>query len=270
VKEDEMMKMKIIPSGSSSILTTYNYKYQGQERQDELGLNWDSFKWRNYDYAIGRFMCIDPLAEKYSYNGVYNFSENRVIDAIELEGLEQVKVTTFKQSLVDIDKVSDNEVPVTITTNLIETTNKSGKTSYDVQTTIDADAGFNVSASSTVSNDGLTVNTSVQISEPSKSESTQNSTGGSVSLEPLGVGGSVSASSSKTVGTNSNGATVGLLFSYTKNEKTGSFSSNDAMSKTETVEKEKKIEALDLPKQDVTDTGDYKILENIKSKTINK
>jgi len=30
----------------------YNYKYQGQERQNELGLNWDSFKWRNYDYAL--------------------------------------------------------------------------------------------------------------------------------------------------------------------------------------------------------------------------
>src|SRR5690625_7765674 len=35
--------------------TEYQYKFQGQERQDELGLNWDSFKWRNYDYAIKRF-----------------------------------------------------------------------------------------------------------------------------------------------------------------------------------------------------------------------
>jgi len=68
--------------------TEYMYKYQGQERQDEFGLNWDSFKWRNYDYAIGRFMSIDPLAEKYVYNSPYAFSENRVIDARELEGLE--------------------------------------------------------------------------------------------------------------------------------------------------------------------------------------
>src|SRR5690554_4124886 len=68
--------------------TDYQYKYQGQERQDELGLNWDSFKWRNYDYAIGRFMSIDPLSEKYSYQSHYNFSENRVIDGRELEGLE--------------------------------------------------------------------------------------------------------------------------------------------------------------------------------------
>ena len=66
----------------------YKYKYQGQERQDELNLNWDSFKWRNYDYAIGRFMSVDPLAEKYNYQSPYNFSENRVVDARELEGLE--------------------------------------------------------------------------------------------------------------------------------------------------------------------------------------
>src|SRR5690554_7385400 len=68
----------------------YKYKYQGQERQDELGLNWDSFKWRNYDYAIGRFFNIDPLSEKYAYQSHYNFSENRVIDGRELEGLEWV------------------------------------------------------------------------------------------------------------------------------------------------------------------------------------
>lgn len=68
----------------------YDYKYQGQERQDELGLNWESFKWRNYDYAIGRFMSVDPLAEKYNYQSPYNFAENRVVDGVELEGLEWV------------------------------------------------------------------------------------------------------------------------------------------------------------------------------------
>jgi RHS repeat-associated protein len=64
------------------------YKYQGQERQDELGLNWDSFKWRNYDYAIGRFMSVDPLAEKYTKWSPYTFSGNIVLNARELEGLE--------------------------------------------------------------------------------------------------------------------------------------------------------------------------------------
>ncbi len=72
----------------------WQYKYQGQERQDELELNWDNFRFRNYDYAIGRFMCIDPLAEQYSHQSPYNFSENRVIDGIELEGLERLSVHT--------------------------------------------------------------------------------------------------------------------------------------------------------------------------------
>ena len=66
----------------------YKYYYQEQERQDELGLNWDSFKYRNYDYAIGRFMSVDPLAEKYPYNSTYAFQENKMGLGRELEGLE--------------------------------------------------------------------------------------------------------------------------------------------------------------------------------------
>jgi RHS repeat-associated protein len=66
----------------------YKYKYQGQERQDELGLNWDSFKYRNYDYAIGRFISIDPLAEDYPYNSTYAFQENKMGMGTELEGKE--------------------------------------------------------------------------------------------------------------------------------------------------------------------------------------
>ncbi len=65
----------------------YQYKYQGQELQET---GWYSFKWRNYMPDVGRFFNIDPLSEKYAYQSHYNFSENRVIDARELEGLEAV------------------------------------------------------------------------------------------------------------------------------------------------------------------------------------
>src|SRR5690606_28876285 len=68
----------------------FKYKYQEQERNEELGLNWDSFKWRNYDYAIGRFLNIDPLSEKYPYNSTYAFQENKMGLGRELEGLELV------------------------------------------------------------------------------------------------------------------------------------------------------------------------------------
>jgi len=88
-------------NGYNSVVTSTNpgqkIKFQGQERQDELGLNWDSFKWRNYDYAIGRFINIDPLCEKYSTWTPYAFSGNRVVDSRELEGLEPIKPPTPTQ-----------------------------------------------------------------------------------------------------------------------------------------------------------------------------
>lgn len=43
-----------------------------------------------HDPRIGRFFAVDPLAPKYPHNSPYAFSENRVIDGIELEGLEVV------------------------------------------------------------------------------------------------------------------------------------------------------------------------------------
>jgi RHS repeat-associated protein len=69
-------------------------KFQSQEHIDDLGLNWDSFKWRNHQPDIGRFFNIDPLADKYVYNSPYTFSENRVINAVELEGLEALMVNS--------------------------------------------------------------------------------------------------------------------------------------------------------------------------------
>ncbi len=64
------------------------YEYQGQEHQTELGLNWSSFKYRNYDYDIGRFMSVDPLAEKFPYMTVYQFAGNKPSWSVEIEGLE--------------------------------------------------------------------------------------------------------------------------------------------------------------------------------------
>jgi len=74
----------INPIGSSF----HKYDYQSQERQDELGLNWLQFKFRMQDPAIGRFVSIDPLSDKYVHNSTYAFAENKVIKYNELEGLE--------------------------------------------------------------------------------------------------------------------------------------------------------------------------------------
>lgn len=45
-----------------------------------------------YDARIERFLSIDPLAGKYPWNSPYAFSENRVLDGVELEGLEYKRI----------------------------------------------------------------------------------------------------------------------------------------------------------------------------------
>jgi RHS repeat-associated protein/uncharacterized repeat protein (TIGR01451 family) len=69
----------------------YRYGFQGQEKDSELkgeGLS-VNYKYRMHDPRIGRFFATDPIAHEYPWNSPYSFSENRVIDAIELEGKEK-------------------------------------------------------------------------------------------------------------------------------------------------------------------------------------
>jgi len=43
----------------------------GQEFQDELNLGWYEFRFRMRDPAIGRFISVDPLADRYVHNSPY-------------------------------------------------------------------------------------------------------------------------------------------------------------------------------------------------------
>ena len=71
-----------------------NNSFQGQEKDNEIkGIgNSINYKFRMYDPRIGRFFAVDPLTAKYPWNSPYAFSENRVIDGVELEGLEYISV----------------------------------------------------------------------------------------------------------------------------------------------------------------------------------
>lgn len=71
---------------NGTVSPNYKYSSQGQEKQLETG--WSSYRWRNYDAAMGRFFNVDPLTETYNTWSTYAFSGNRVVDARELEGLE--------------------------------------------------------------------------------------------------------------------------------------------------------------------------------------
>ena len=66
----------------------YRYGFQNQETDPEMLGGAVAFKYRVHDPRIGRFLSVDPLVPEYPWNSPYAFSENRVIDGVELEGLE--------------------------------------------------------------------------------------------------------------------------------------------------------------------------------------
>jgi RHS repeat-associated protein len=70
--------------------SSYRFGFQDQEKDDEIRGegNSISYEYRIHDTRLGRFSSIDPLFAKYPFYSPYSFSGNRLIDAVELEGLE--------------------------------------------------------------------------------------------------------------------------------------------------------------------------------------
>jgi RHS repeat-associated protein len=64
------------------------YKYNGKEFQDELNLNLYDYGARNYDPAIGRWMNIDNMAEKYHSSSPYTYANNNPIIFVDIDGNE--------------------------------------------------------------------------------------------------------------------------------------------------------------------------------------
>jgi RHS repeat-associated protein len=70
--------------------SSYRYGLQGQEKDDEIKGSGNSieYKYRIYDPRLARFLSVDPLTNEYPWNSPYSFAENKVIQYVELEGLE--------------------------------------------------------------------------------------------------------------------------------------------------------------------------------------
>ena len=79
------------------IASVYRYGYQAQERDDEVYGRGAShyYRYRQHDARLGWFWSVDPLARKYPWNSPYAFAENRLVDGVEWEGLEYVRIVHY-------------------------------------------------------------------------------------------------------------------------------------------------------------------------------
>lgn len=74
-----------IVNGGNSL--AQQWKFGGKQYQEELDLNWYDVSARNYDPAIGRWMNVDPLAEKMRRHSPYNYAFNSPVYFVDYDGM---------------------------------------------------------------------------------------------------------------------------------------------------------------------------------------
>ncbi|SFG50996.1 RHS repeat-associated core domain-containing protein [Prevotella sp. KH2C16] len=72
---------------SQNFTSTQRYKYNGKELDRMHGLDWYDYGARMYDASIGRWMSMDPLAEKYYHVSPYAYCLDNPVSLIDPDGM---------------------------------------------------------------------------------------------------------------------------------------------------------------------------------------
>jgi RHS repeat-associated protein len=104
LKETEIDPKRVGPSADD----LYKYKYNGKEWQDELGLNFYDFGFRNYDPAIGRWMNIDPLSERRYELTTYNYVQNSPMFRFDPNGLTDFTLDKKTGEVKQVGDINDD------------------------------------------------------------------------------------------------------------------------------------------------------------------
>jgi RHS repeat-associated protein len=87
--------MPIAALSYTNNVTTHNtidykneYFYNGKEAEDDFGLGWLDFGWRDYDPVIGRWWSPDKNSETYISWSPYHYGADNPIKMVELNGMD--------------------------------------------------------------------------------------------------------------------------------------------------------------------------------------
>ncbi len=87
-----------MPGRDTIFKTGYRYGFNGKEMDNETyggqGNEYD-YGFRIYNPRVGRFLSVDPLTNKYPELTPYQYASNRLIDGIDLDGLEHAPAGLF-------------------------------------------------------------------------------------------------------------------------------------------------------------------------------
>ena len=87
------------------------YQYNGKEMDEMHGLRWLDYGARMYEPALGRFMTMDPMAEKYYSISPYAYCANNPVRYIDVDGKEPGDFFRTKDEAAkdEFNKVEDTQ-----------------------------------------------------------------------------------------------------------------------------------------------------------------